>query len=360
MQRASKFVRQIFSAALLLSPFSALAETKARFDAALGAIIVSGMVSKDTSLLLNDPSLIRLQNAATPEASGMLVALEEVNGEVQIKPRFSLQTSTRYAFSINWPNAAPFSTEFTLNAVAAAAPDLVAFSPQQSLIPANTLRFYLSFSEPMARGQVRDSISLVRGDGQIVDSPFLNLATELWDGNQKRLTLLLDPGRIKQGVGPNAIAGAPLVEGQRYQLVVSGKMKSAKGAVLGSDRRAVFEVGPPERHAIDPQGWDIATPHAGSTLPFTLTFDRIIDSGAALRLLSLIDPNGAEISGTLYTDGGGWSLTPSTPWEPGYYQLLIDPELEDVAGNTIRAAFDATAGIIGSTVPEASIYVHID
>ena len=124
MQRASKFVRQIFSAALLLSPFSALAETKARFDAALGAIIVSGMVSKDTSLLLNDPSLIRLQNAARPEASGMLVALEEVNGEVQIKPRFSLQTSTRYAFSINWPNAAPFSTEFTLNAVAAAAPDL--------------------------------------------------------------------------------------------------------------------------------------------------------------------------------------------------------------------------------------------
>ncbi|XAT56617.1 hypothetical protein GN241_04135 [Rhodobacteraceae bacterium IMCC1335] len=98
----------------------------------------------------------------------------------------------------------------------------------------------------------------------------------------------------------------------------------------------------------------------GATLPFTLTFDRIIDSGAALRLLSLIDPNGAEISGTLYTDGGGWSLTPSTPWEPGYYQLLIDPELEDVAGNTIRAAFDATAGTIGSTVSEASIYVHID
>ena len=207
---------------------------------------------------------------------------------------------------------------------------------------------------------MRDSISLVRGDGQIVDSPFLNLETELWDGNQKRLTLLLDPGRIKQSVGPNTIAGAPLVDGQRYQLVVSGKMKSAKGALLGSDRRAVFEVGAPERRAIDPQDWDVATPHAGSTLPFTLTFDRIMDSGAAPRLLSLIDPNGAAVSGTLYTDGGGWSLTPRTPWEPGYYQLLIDPELEDVAGNTIRAAFDATAGTIGSTVPEASINVHID
>ena len=359
MQRASKFVRQIFSAALFLLPFSALAETQARFDAALGVVIVSGMASDETSLLLNDPSLIRLQNAATPEASGMLVALEEVYGVVQINPQFSLRTSSRYAFSINWPNAAPFLVEFALNSVAAA-PDLVEFSPQQSLIPANTLRFYLSFSEPMARGQAHDSISLVRGDGQIVDSPFLNLATELWDGNQKRLTLLLDPGRIKQGVGPNSIAGAPLVDGQRYQLVVSGKMKSAKGVVLGSDRRAVFVVGTPERRAIDPKGWDVTIPRAGSALPFNVAFDRIMDSGAALRLLSLIDPNGATVGGTLYTDGGGWSLTPSAPWEPGHYQLLVDPELEDVAGNTIRAAFDATAGTIGSTVPEASINVRID
>lgn len=360
MHRTRKLGRQIFSAALLLLPFSALAETQARFDAALGAVIVSGMTSEETSLLLNDPSLIRLQNAATPEASGMLVALKEANGEVQIAPRFSLRTGARFALTINWPNAAPFSAEFALNAVAAAAPDLVKFSPQQSLIPANTLRFYLSFSEPMARGQVRDSIRLVRGDSQIVDSPFLNLETELWDGNQKRLTLLLDPGRIKQGVGPNAIAGAPLVDGQRYQLVVSGKMKSAKGVVLGSDRRAVFEVGAPERRAIDPQGWDVTTPRSGSSLPFTVAFDRIMDSGAALRLLSLIDPNGSAVSGMLYTDGGGWSLTPSTPWEPGHYQLLVDPELEDVAGNTIRAAFDAKAGTIGSTVPEASINVHID
>ena len=120
----------------------------------------------------------------------------------------------------------------------------------------------------------------------------------------------------------------------------------------------MFEVGPPERHAIDPQGWDIATPHAGSTPLFTLTFDRIIDPGAA-QVLSLIDPNGAEISGTLYTDGVD-GPSPQALLGAGYYQLLIDPELEDVAGNTIRAAFDATAGIIGSTVPEASIYVHIN
>ena len=44
----------------------------------------------------------------------------------------------------------------------------------------------------------------------------------------KNANSALDPGRIKQGVGPNAIAEAPLVEGQRYQLVVSGKTKAPK------------------------------------------------------------------------------------------------------------------------------------
>ena len=348
MRRASTLVRQIFSAALLFLPLSVQAETEARYVASEGALIVSGLTSEDTALLLENPSLIRLQNAATPDAPGMLVSLKQGEDGLLVAPRFALRAGTTYAASIDLPEAAPFQTEFTLEPLAAAAPTLAAFSPSQSLIPANTLRFYLTFTEPMARGQLRDQIRLIRRDGQTVPNPFLNLETELWDSEQKRLTLILDPGRIKQGVGPNTLAGAPLVDGERYRLVVSGEVQSAQGVALGQDLSVALRVGPAVRRAIDPNAWELTAPIAGTATPFAVTFDRIMDSGAVQRLLRLEGPDGRTIDGKLYSDGGGWSLAPLTPWQEGQYRLVVDPELEDVAGNTIRAAFDAKAGTIGT------------
>lgn len=359
MRRASTWVRQIFSAALFLLPLVAEAETNARFDTVRSVLIVSGLTADGEALLLEDPSLIRLQNAATPEARGMLVLLAKSEEGLVVKPRFTLRAGATYSASIDWPKAEPFRTEFTLETEASAAPTLAAFSPSQSVIPANTLRFYLTFSEPMARGQVRDQIRLIRQDGQRVPSPFLNLETELWDNDQKRLTLILDPGRIKQGVGPNTLAGAPLVDGESYRLIVSGEMRSAQGVAVGADRSVVLRVGPAERRAIDPHAWQVSAPMAGSSAPFAVAFDRIMDTGAVRRLLKLEGPDGESVNGKLYTDGGGWSLAPLTPWREGQYRLVVDPELEDVAGNTIRAALDAKAGTIGTSPPESSISIRI-
>ena len=50
----------------------------------------------------------------------------------------------------------------------AEAPVLSGFAPSAAEIPANTLRFYLTFSQPMARGQVRDTIRLTRADGNTI------------------------------------------------------------------------------------------------------------------------------------------------------------------------------------------------
>jgi hypothetical protein len=74
--------------------------------------------------------------------------------------------------------------------------------------------------------------------------------------------------------------------------------------------------------------------------------DRIMDGGALPRLLRLEGPDGQTIDAKLHTDGGGWSLAPHMPWQAGQYRLVVDSELEDVAGNTIHAAFDARAGTI--------------
>jgi hypothetical protein len=62
-----------------------------------------------------------------------------------------------------------------------AAARIAAVEPQVDRLPANLLRFYVRFSAPMAQGNVYRHISLVRVDGSLVPSPFLNLSWELWD-----------------------------------------------------------------------------------------------------------------------------------------------------------------------------------
>jgi hypothetical protein len=35
-----------------------------------------------------------------------------------------------------------------------------------------------------------------------------------------------------------------------------------------------------------------------------------------------------------------WTFTPEKPWKQGDYEILIDPELEDLAGNSITKPFE--------------------
>ena len=243
--------------------------------------------------------------------------------------------------------------------VAAEAPVLSGFAPSAAEIPANTLRFYLIFSQPMARGQVRDAIRLLRADGSIVESPFLNLGVELWDPAQRRLTLIIDPGRIKQGVGPNVQAGAPLENGKRYILIVARSMTSATGHAIGSDQRVPIQVGPAEQRAVDPALWKISAPQAGSRDPLQVRFDRSMDDAASVRLIRVFGPDGAMVRGKVATKARDWSLIPEASWAPGAYRLVIAPTLEDVAGNTIRSAFDAEAGTIGKAAEPQEILFRV-
>jgi hypothetical protein len=35
-----------------------------------------------------------------------------------------------------------------------------------------------------------------------------------------------------------------------------------------------------------------------------------------------------------------WSLRPTRSWQPGVHRLVVDPVLEDVAGNSVLRDFD--------------------
>ncbi|AZV79897.1 hypothetical protein EBB79_19765 [Parasedimentitalea marina] len=225
---------------------------------------------------------------------------------------------------------------------------LLNYAPASPTVPDNILRIYLSFSRPMARGQVRDAIRLVHSIQGEVENPFLNLGVELWDADQRRLTLLFDPGRIKQGVGPNIQAGAALVAGQNYQLIVDGGMKSAAGVALGETRVISYQVVAAERRAISPGDWRLEAPMHDSREMLKLTFDRLIDTAVSRRLIHIVGSDGNTIPGHIKSDGRSWTFQPFGSWGAGLYRVIISPALEDISGNTIRAPFDANSGTIGS------------
>lgn len=343
MTRVTKLVRRVLLAVLIASPLPSAAEIAAQFDTETGAVHVTGLEDTERTVLLASPERMTLKVAGASSVRGTPFKASEASDVLVINPRFALRLGMDYELTLD-DTALPV----VLPTPDAPTPQLVVISPSQGVIPANTLRMYLQFSEPMARGYIRDAVTLLRADGSEVPSPFLTLGPELWDGSQTRVTLFFDPGRIKQGVGPNATVGAPLIAGESYRLVVRGALQSAAGEALGSDVSVAFRVGPAIRRPIDPTAWQILTPPAGTQAPLTVAFGRIIDTGVVRRLVTLRDADGNQMQGHIETDGGGWSLTPHRPWAAGDYALLIDAELEDISGNTPGVPFDAQEGTIGT------------
>ncbi|MEM7709950.1 MAG: hypothetical protein AAF264_04220 [Pseudomonadota bacterium] len=214
--------------------------------------------------------------------------------------------------------------------------------PDIDVLPENTLRLYVTFSAPMARG-VTDHIHLETPEGVRLDDSFLNLAVELWSQDQTRLTLLLDPGRIKQGVGPNVTIGAPLEADRGYRLVVDPEARDALGRRLVDGFAHEFTTGPALRDAIDPLDWAIDLPDPGTADLLSVAFDRPVDRAIALRAISAVNSDGVALRGTVAVTDMAWTFTPDTPWST-IPDIRIDPVMEDVAGNTICQPFDVVAG----------------
>lgn len=212
--------------------------------------------------------------------------------------------------------------------------------PNVSELPENTLRIYLTFSEPMAYGQVRENIQLKDKNGNLLSNSFLNLGVELWDPMQRRLTLFFDPGRIKRGVGPNIYYGPPLKKGNEYILTVSALMKNAKGVKLFKDFNFLFSVGDPIRDQINIHDWKIIKPKYGSSDSLNIEFTRILDIGNAKRMINIVDHKEKQINGRINYDGEVWKFYPEVPWNSNKIFLHVNPNIEDISGNSIIGKFD--------------------
>lgn len=212
--------------------------------------------------------------------------------------------------------------------------------PGADCLPANLLRISVTFSAPMRQGNAAGRFHLFGDDGTELIGALLPMPPELWDRPHRRLTVLLDPGRIKRGLQPNVQAGPLLVPGTSVTFVVDGQLTDTAGAPLVTGVQRIYRIGDPIRSRVDPAQWDVRWPgSAGDQL--VVRFGRSLDCALVERCLKVVTGDGQLVPGNavLDRDAAIWTFTPAIELGTDC-SLHVHPDLEDLAGNSVRRPFD--------------------
>jgi hypothetical protein len=306
--------------------------------------LVAVYVERDSGHVVSD---------ATPPVIGRYVASRDL---VRFEPRFPFTAGAAYRVEVDTAalaggpaNARPrdgramLAHRFVLPAITRARTTrITAVHPSSARLPGNLLRWYVETSAAMEAGHALEHVHLMDESGREVTGAFLTLDQELWDRDRRRLTLLVDPGRVKRGVRTNVEMGPPLVAGRRYRLVIDDEWTDGEGARLASGYEHAFEVVDADRRSPDPARWRLTPPGAGTRTAFRVAFGEPLDHALAARLLAVLDAGGSLIPGTVALADADrvWMFTPDRDWAPGQYTLRVGGALEDLAGNNIVRVFD--------------------
>ena len=211
--------------------------------------------------------------------------------------------------------------------------------PSVAEVPANLLRFAVTFSAAMDDGSAAGHVHLLDENGAELPGALLEMPPELWDRDRRRLTVLLEPGRIKRGLQPNLEAGAPLHDGDTVTLVVDSGVLDAAGSSLVRDASHTYAVGAAIRSRVDPRRWNVRWPDASSR-ELTVVFDRPLDRALVQRYLRVVDETAQPVPGqsVLDKDSLRWVFTPAAVHTG--IRVRVDTRLEDLAGNSVRRVFD--------------------
>jgi hypothetical protein len=299
-----------------------------------GTVLATGGSAGDYSVRVAD---------AEPDAPSVAGSYTREEGGVRFRPRFPFTSGLSYRARFE-----DAEIVFTMPEPDPGEPTRVeAIFPASIDVPENLLRLYVHFSRPMRSKEIYRHVRLEDGEGREVTDPFVEIETGLWDREGRRLTLFFHPGRIKRGVGPNLALGPPLREGTTYRLVVDREMTDARGYPLEAAFERELRVGPPDRLSPDPRGWTVSPPEDPAS-PLHVRFDEILDRALLVRFVRVETSSGEEVEGEARPDEDerGVAFTPARPWAPGSYRLVVQPEIEDLAGNTPSRLFDVEGGTI--------------
>jgi len=299
-----------------------------------------------------------LETADDMRPTPVFGAYEFRDGVLSFRPRFGLVRGSAYRAAATGAGRAGadanvISAVYRVPEVEAGPPTTVTVvKPTGDVLPANLLRFSIDFSRPMREGrEVLENIHLLDDAGKELGAPWRDI--ELWNEDATRLSLYIHPGRIKQGVNLRDEFGPVLYPGRRYTLVVGAELRDARGVPLGKEFRREFRTTEEVRSRIEVAEWKLRPPAAGTRGPLEVGFDRPIDAYLPLRTLKVIRADGLPVSGAIAVadDGRSCRFTPTEPWPAQNLTLVVDPILEDLAGNTPVRAFDHDRTAVEASPP---------
>ncbi len=282
-----------------------------------------------------------------PGQTPMAGTLSLTGTTLRFTPRFPLDHGVYYTAILRNPEPGGMQTlgwaKFKLPERPATAPTKVAaVYPETDVLPDNLLKFYIYFSGAMNGGSVYDHIHLRDASGKEDQMAFLKLGQELWDPTMTRLTLLLDPGRIKRGVSLNLELGPALEAGKNYSLTIDADWKDSNGRPLQAVFTKAFRVGPSDRTAIDTAKWRVTAPRRATRDVLEIAFPEPLDHALAMRLIRVVDAKGANVPGDVATadQDRRWTFRPDANWPAGRYEIVVFTTIEDLAGNNVGKPFD--------------------
>ncbi|MBI5690110.1 MAG: hypothetical protein HZC55_08410 [Verrucomicrobia bacterium] len=291
-----------------------------------------------------DALLVFAEQESGAKIPPMAGTMHRDEARVRFEPRFPLVRGLRYRAEFRTaPDATPLVAPFRLPAEAVAPSTVVTqIFPSADTLPENQLKFYVHFSAPMARGVAYRHLRLRSGSGAEIELPFLELEEELWDQPMTRLTLLIDPGRIKRGVKPLEDLGPVFEAGREYTLEIAAEWRDAAGRPLRERFEKKFRAGLADRDPPDPRRWQIRAPVDATRDALVVDFDEPMDQALARRLIRVETASGQVVSGEteLTNQERRWRFFPAVPWSRGDYRLGVAATIEDLAGNNIGKRFD--------------------
>jgi hypothetical protein len=221
--------------------------------------------------------------------------------------------------------------------------ELAAIYPTRDTVPENLLKIYLQFSQPMQ--QVGEALNFIKVTDETIGEEiivFLELESELWNKAHDRLTLWLDPGRIKTDLIPNKEKGLPILAGREYTLHISKEWKTALGLPLKKDYTKKLVVTARDSNKPNPDNWEILPPAAGEKGHLQIIFEEPMDAILAKETLIIKDDDGQLVPGDFVLGKHEKSILfkPVNDWNKGYYNILTESKLEDMAGNNLDRLFD--------------------
>jgi len=208
------------------------------------------------------------------------------------------------------------------------APRVVLVQPSGPEVPANLLRLSIRFAAQV-EGPLLPRLSLLRADGRQVQAPFLE--QELWSPSGRLLTVLLHPGRVKTGLKAQDEMGPILSAGDDIALALDGAPIKR------------WRVGPADETGPMASQWKVSAVRVESKQPLVVALDGPID-GRNADYLAIADVRDRRVAGRAQLTNGEstWTFTPSAPWRPGAYKLVVRGTLEDPAGNRLGSHFQTS------------------